>query len=396
MNLYRFNAANGLKFHRSVLLFALFALGAAPPLPSSPRLARSLAKLASGGYGVRPDPTLSKIARVHAQEVLTDFRSAQLSRVKAALGAEGLADAQIAPFSAVGPDPRALIRRAEAYARTQARPRGPTHLGAALLQRGPEWALVAIFSRRTVALPPLAHRLPKQGLLIRGIAHARSTRHAFLLGPLTQRDQGHVIEVAVEKGPKNHFSINLPAPTGPGRYVFQLVETGPRGPEVAAQWTFKYGRVAQRWPPKPRRASEETANGLLALLMRARDDADLAPLTVHPALAQAAQTHAEAMCKSQVTAHTLPGGTAPDARAKSAGYTGPIHENVARAATVGQAHQNLLLSPRHRLNVMHPTAEHVGLGVASATAADGVARSRCVVQLFGVNGSLPKPGPRAR
>lgn len=384
MNLYAFNASKGPKFHRVAAICALLSLGAADPVPSGPALSRGLAKLASGPFGVQADPTLSKIARQHAQEVLVDFRSAHRSRVKAALQHEGLADAQVAPFAAVGPDPSELVTRAQTFARTQARPRGPTHLGVALRQGEGQWALVAIFSRRTVALPPLPRALPPKGLTVRGACRTTAGLSAYLLGPITRRDEGRIesLPILAQRGPRS-FGLSLPAPAARGRYVLQVVESGPRGPEVAAQWTFTQGHPKGAWPPAPPRTAGQDAEASLELLNRLRDKAELAPVHPHAGLQHAAQAHAQAMCAAQVTAHQLPGGAAPDQRVRAEGYTGRVLENVARAASVGQAHQNLALSPSHRLNMLDPTIEDVGVGVVTAPSAEGLGTSRCVVQLFG-------------
>ncbi len=398
MTLYGFNVAKGAKFHCLTLICAALTMGAAGPVPSGPTVARRLAKLASDTYGVRSDPSLAKIARVHAEEVLTDFRSAQRARVKAAVTKEGLADAQIIPFTAVGPDVHALVGRAERFARDQARPRGPTHLGVALTQRGPEWALVAIYSRRTVALPPLPLVLPKRGMRVRGVSRAIPKLRAYLLGPVGARPHGPVrsLEVQSTGTAGRHFTLDLPAPTGRGHYLLQVVQDGSRGPEVAAHWAFRVGKVRQSWPPPAPRGVDNTEQAALGLLHALRDREDLAPLQGQAELQSAARAHAQAMCAAQITAHTLPGGEAPNVRARRAGYEGRVHENVARAKSVAQAHQNLALSPRHRMNLLNATATHIGLAVVAAPAKDGVAPSYCVVQLFGtVSDSSPRPGRRA-
>lgn len=382
---YRLNARHGVKFHWLLPGLAGLCLGAAPPLPSGPPAARRLAKVASGDFGVHLDPTLTKVARDVAHAVIRDFRSAEPARVKAALRREGLADAQILPFTAVGPAWDALLARAEAFARDEARPRGPTHLGLGVAS-GPEGlALVLVFSRRPVALAPLPARLPSGGLTVRGRARDPAGLHALWLGPCGVDCPSLPQRLPVAAGPDGAIRVALPPAPEAGRYLFQLLGPGPRGPEVVAAWTFARGRSGAAWPPPAPVAPSEDAAGARALVDAARAHADLAPLTPDPALERAAQAHAEAMCRAKVTGHQLPGGAAPDARARAAGYPGAVRENVARAASVGQAHQNLLLSPSHRESLLEPTAQVLGVGVATAPGAEGLTESRCVVQLFGAD-----------
>jgi len=178
------------------------------------------------------------------------------------------------------------------------------------------------------------------------------------------------------------LAVALPPPAGRGRYVFQLVEPTARGPEVAAQWTFVSGRPDGAWPPAPRRAPDDAA-GARALLEADRARADVAPLAEDPALTRAATAFARTLCAGKVTAHRIRGGDSPDARARAAGYSGRVAENVARAASVAAAHRNLMISPSHRQSALDPAAAHVGLGVAAAPAEDGVGAAVCLVQLFG-------------
>ncbi|MCA9555371.1 MAG: hypothetical protein KC933_35390, partial [Myxococcales bacterium] len=139
---YLFNARGGVKFHGALsgglrmdvrfacaLLCAGAALGAAPPLPAGPPVARRVAKLASGDYGVHLDPTLSKVARDLAHAATRDFGSAEPGRVKAALRKEGLADTQILPFIFLGITRQDLTSTAVPYARHLGPARGAARLG---------------------------------------------------------------------------------------------------------------------------------------------------------------------------------------------------------------------------------------------------------------------------
>ncbi|MCB9646350.1 MAG: CAP domain-containing protein [Deltaproteobacteria bacterium] len=298
-----------------------------------------------------------------------------------------MADTQILPFTAVGNTWEDLTAKAEAFARDQARPRGPTHLGLGVASGPDGLGLALIFSRRPVALAPLPAQLPARGLAVRGRARQPETLTALWLGPCAGGADdgcaGAPTALAVHRPGPREVRIDLPATRRAGRYLFQMLSPGPRGPEVVAAWTFTRGKAAGAWPPPAPRAPSEDAAGARALVDAARGEADLPPLGVDPALDAAAQAHAEAMCRAKVTGHQLPGGAPPDVRARAAGYRGVVRENVARAQSVGQAHLNLLLSPSHRAALMDPAAEDLGIGVATAPGGEGLTESRCVVQLFG-------------
>lgn len=382
MKLYPFNGLSGVKFHFAVL--AVVLMGAAGPESSGPALARRAAKMASGARGVRLDPALSKVAAKHASDVLEDFGSAQRERVKRALRKEGLADAQVWPFAAVGTDLPTTVARAERFARDQARPRGPTHVGAAVsTDADGRHAVVVLFSRRTVALAPLPARLPRDRRLeVRGRVTGRAPLTALWLGPCGADCPGAPVALSVERA-GDTLTVPLPAPAGPGRYVFQLVTDGPRGPEVAAHWVFRHRVAAAAWPPSSHRAARDDVAEAQARVDRLRSRLDLAPLAPHPALATAAAAYAQALCAGKITAHRLPGRAGVGERLKATGYPGRVAENVARAAHLAQAQDNLRFSPSHRRNLTDPFVAHLGVGVARAPAADGVAPSVCLVQLFG-------------
>jgi hypothetical protein len=319
---------------------------------------------------------LAQAAERHAREILTDPSLATRARVEAALVREGLADAQVLPFSGLSGDPKALAAALIEFA-DRSKHRGATHLGLALAKKNGRSALVAILSRRLVTVAPLAQSPRGEPMVVRGRVLPGVKVEAFLLGPCTTSLclEGGVEPLEVAR--KNDLiSLRVPLDRGRGRYTIELLADRDRGPEVAALWTFAVGVPAKSVPPAPSPAEKNDAAALEALIATAREEKDLAPLSRNRALDRAAQKHAESVCNAMVAAHVM-NGRDPPARARAEGFRKPVAENVAIAQSVRNAHENFLSSPSHRVNVFSPTSAELGLGVASKSSAF------CVVELYG-------------
>ena len=106
------------------------------------------------------------------------------------------------------------------------------------------------------------------------------------------------------------------------------------------------------------------AGEVFDLLNRARVDAGVDPLAWSPALSLVAEGHAAEMYLEGYFSHRSPAtGTVGD-RLEAAGITYLVAgENLALAATVGEAHQGLMGSPGHRENILRAEFRGVGVGV---------------------------------
>ncbi len=356
-----------------ILLFFTVPAGA-EPRPS--QLIEAVAVRASTGKPLIVDPSLSQAARRHARAILEDPARATRPRLEADLAREGLADAQLFPFSGLGEDSEALGAKLLEFA-DWARLRGATHLGLAFAEHGDRRALVAILSRRLVTLAPLPPS-PKRGpVVVRGRALPGVRVEAFALGPCTTPLclEGHVEPRTVARR-GDLLSLRVPIDRGKGRYTVELLAERDRGPEVAALWTFAVGVPRAEPAVPPRSTQKNDAASLERLIAAVRSARDLAPLVRSAPLDRAAEKHAATVCRTLVAAHVL-GGRDPPARARAEGFRGSVAENVAIAQTVESAHENFLLSPSHRVNLLSPTAVELGLGVA--VRGDTV----CVVELYG-------------
>lgn len=105
------------------------------------------------------------------------------------------------------------------------------------------------------------------------------------------------------------------------------------------------------------------ARQLFDLLNGARAKAGLPPLAWDARLATAAQRHTQAMADRQRLAHQLPGE--PELERRLAAV--PLDssgENVASGPDIPSIHNGFMHSPPHRANILNPSFDAVGIGIA--------------------------------
>jgi hypothetical protein len=124
---------------------------------------------------------------------------------------------------------------------------------------------------------------------------------------------------------------------------------------------------------------------LFEMVTLARRSEGLLPLVRDDHLDMLAQAHAEGMRRARRAAHDTGDGL-PTERAERADVSAQrIGENVARASSLGRAHRALWDSPSHRGNLLDPSFEAIGLGVAVDPVTGesaGTAPDLWVVELF--------------
>jgi hypothetical protein len=367
----------------------LVPLGHAAPAPDAkaadplgPAFARRVAELAGPqGQPIQLDAGLTRAAARFVAQLAAREGPGTLEEARATLRAEGLAEAQVLPFSAAHPDPTQLAEQLADFARTAARPRGLTHVGVATLERGGGHHLVALFSRRVVYLQPLAEKAKSGVLTVRG--KARGEVSALLVGPCPAGGEPCRKGVSALSVKRRGDALTVLVPLKKtGLYQFELVVTTERGPEIGALWTFAVGVPAGPIGVEAIEAGPATTERLIKLIEESRSAAEVGPLTIDDRLAAAAQKYAARICKTRIAAHVV-GQEGPLERAKAEGYIGTLAENLAISDSLGQAHRQLLLSPGHRKNVLDPLSTSIGVGVVEVPKTPGVATAVCVVELYG-------------
>ena len=106
---------------------------------------------------------------------------------------------------------------------------------------------------------------------------------------------------------------------------------------------------------------------MLELVNEERRKHGLQPLKADPELTMVARAHSNDMLKKGYFAHESPDGKSPFDRMRDAkvSFT-TAGENLALAQTLEIAHTNLMNSPGHRANILHPSFGRLGIGVLDA------------------------------
>ncbi len=103
---------------------------------------------------------------------------------------------------------------------------------------------------------------------------------------------------------------------------------------------------------------------MLELVNKERAKEGLPPLKADPEMTRVARAHSRDMFVRGYFAHDSPEGKTPFDRMRASGvqFTA-AGENLALAQTLEIAHNNLMNSPGHRANILHPAFGRLGIGV---------------------------------
>ncbi len=124
------------------------------------------------------------------------------------------------------------------------------------------------------------------------------------------------------------------------------------------------------------------------------------PLASVQELVDAGRTHAlDMLARDYFSHYTMGTGESPTDRAATAGYSGPVGENIAWNGTTGtlnqnsataRAHDALFTSPPHRQNLMRDSYDHAGMSVEFGQYTSGQTYNAVmVVQTFGYSSGNP-------
>jgi len=115
---------------------------------------------------------------------------------------------------------------------------------------------------------------------------------------------------------------------------------------------------------RPQQLPNDQQQKLFDLTNKARTDQGLVPLHWDPALAAAAQTHAQRMFDQHSLSHQLPGEADLQTRAAQTGsHFREIAENVAMGNGAEGVQKEWMNSAPHRANILDPKLTNIGIGV---------------------------------
>ena len=134
------------------------------------------------------------------------------------------------------------------------------------------------------------------------------------------------------------------------------------------------------------RAQNSEERQLLQLVNQARSQQRLGPVKWDPALAAAAQQHAQWVARSPQLSHQYPGEPDLAERASKAGaHFHEIAENVAQGQSVDQLHEEWMNSPHHKANILDPNITSIGVAI--------VRRGDTLFAVEDFSQSVPNLGP---
>jgi|SRR5687768_12295973 uncharacterized protein YkwD len=103
---------------------------------------------------------------------------------------------------------------------------------------------------------------------------------------------------------------------------------------------------------------------MLEMVNKERVKEGLTPLKADPEMSRVARAHSRDMFVRGYFAHNNPDGKTPFDRMRAAGVKfNAAGENLALAQTLEIAHTNLMNSPGHRANILHPSFGRLGIGI---------------------------------
>jgi uncharacterized protein YkwD len=115
------------------------------------------------------------------------------------------------------------------------------------------------------------------------------------------------------------------------------------------------------------RVASSTAAQVLSLVNDERGKAGCQPLAEESHLTKAAQDYSDDMSARDFFAHTNPEGVTFDQRIKTAGYSKPGAENIAKGQTsAAQVMESWMNSEGHRANILNCSLTKLGVGFTKA------------------------------
>lgn len=235
-----------------------------------------------------------------------------------------------------------------------------THYGVSVSPSGRSAAVV--YGSLEVRFAPIPKTFtPGETVRVAGTVGSRFTStRVYLTAP----------DGAVSERPLAGREFELSFPLGAaGKYQLEIMGDGPPGPVVLSNIPLYVG------VPEPAITElsgtavppAEAEERLLNLLNAARRDAGLAPLRSDKELREVALAHSLDMVENNFVGHVSPStGSYADRVRRSGALVSLSGENIAAASSPEVAHEALMNSPGHRVNMLRPAFTHVGIGATSS------------------------------
>jgi uncharacterized protein YkwD len=247
-------------------------------------------------------------------------------------------------------------------------------LGAALRDQGQE-ATVVLLQKSFIDTAPIPRVLqPSDGFEL------RCTLSAPFVNPhlVITHDDGHIERLALRAVGVRRYAAVVGCRGKRGKEQVEIAAESERGEAVLANFPVFCGQdppASVTWtlhaPDATDRDVATLEAELFALVNDERVRVGLAPLLPRAEVSDVARKYSEEMAHSGEVVHTSQAsGRAQDRLRRAGVVTAMVAENLARAGSVADAHQGLMNSPGHRINILAREATHLGVGVARSPVPD--------------------------
>ncbi|MGE5581162.1 MAG: CAP domain-containing protein [Bacillota bacterium] len=165
-----------------------------------------------------------------------------------------------------------------------------------------------------------------------------------------------------------YFQPTTPTPAKPTVPVTPTQPTTPPAKPTVPTAPTQPTTPANPAPSNPATGLTSEESKMVNLVNQERMNQGIKPLSVNMQLVNLARLKSQDMVKNNYFDHTSPTYGSPFDMMRNAGikYT-TAGENIAGAATTESAHQNLMNSPGHRANILNPSFNQVGIGIAQGS-----------------------------
>lgn len=179
------------------------------------------------------------------------------------------------------------------------------------------------------------------------------TPRALLMTP-----KGNVSPLPMDASGKLSFELKER-----GRYQIEILADTSEGPHVVSNRALFFGAKPPDSPPVPLRSFGLPGAEMLTLINQARAVAKLSPVLMDERLSTVAQAHTDDMVQHRFFAHRSPTtGDLTDRLQKEKVRFTKATENLAIASSARDAHDGLMASPGHHMNIVDPDITHIGVG----------------------------------
>ncbi len=170
-----------------------------------------------------------------------------------------------------------------------------------------------------------------------------------------------------------NYSFTYPAPSN-GTYIVEI--NGKNGLAVINTPVYvgngiplipDFFDLVNSTVPDTNTSTNILINNLLKLINQERTKYGLAPVSADSSLNTLAQNHSDDMWNRGYFGHVSPDGQTPDDRRLALGITTEVGENLATAPNLLYAHNGLMRSAVHRMNILEPSWTRVGLGITKTS-----------------------------